>query len=77
MSYNMRIGEEEVASPPEVQKAPEFHCILPPQLPCFSSFPALCFPSMKIVNLFYLFQSILSSVPLRAEAAMVTLLTHA
>lgn len=45
--------------------------------PCSSSLPALCLPSMKIVNLFYLFQSILGSVPLRAEAAMVTLPTHA
>lgn len=59
----------------EVQKAPEFHSPCPP--PCSSSLPALCFPSMKIVNLFYLFQSILGSVPLRAEAAMVTLPTHA
>ena len=48
-----------------------------PTAPGFSSLPALCFPSMKVVNLFYLFQSILSSVPLRAEAAMVTLPTHA
>lgn len=43
---------------------------------CPSSLPAPCFPSVKIVNLSYLFQSILGRLPFRAEAATV-LPTHA
>lgn len=76
---NIRTGSRS-SLPSEVQKAPEPHC---PHFssshpaPHSSSLLVPCFPSMKIVNLFYLFQSILSSVPLRAEAAMVTLPTHA
>lgn len=76
---NIRTGSRS-SLPSEVQKAPEPHC---PHFssshpaPHSSSLLAPSFPSMKIVNLFYLFQSILSSVPLRAEAAMVTLPTHA
>lgn len=69
-------GGRGTASPLKFRKRQSFTASsLPP--PRSSSLPALCFPRMKTVNLFYLFQSILGSVPLRAEAAMVTPPTRA
>lgn len=69
-------GGRGTASPLKFRKRQSFTASsLPP--PRSSSLPALCIPRMKTVNLFYLFQSILGSVPLRAEAAMVTPPTRA